>query len=66
MVNLTQMDNLNYSSPINYPVFAWSALDLSPTIQHTFFLEFFEPDGLSKWAGFDSIVYTEPQTATSV
>ncbi|KAG8992625.1 hypothetical protein FRB93_002357 [Tulasnella sp. JGI-2019a] len=65
LVNLTSTYNLNYSSPINYPVFAWSAVNLDPTIQHTFFLTFDEPDGLGKWAGFDSIVYTEPDSTSS-
>ncbi|KAG8870064.1 hypothetical protein FRB97_000396 [Tulasnella sp. 331] len=66
VVNLTQAYNLNFSSPINYPVLAWSAVNLDPTIQHTFFMAFDDFDQtLGKWAGFDSIVYTEPLSASS-
>lgn len=61
LVNITQMYDLTYSSSISYPIFAWSALDLDPNIEHTFFLQYDEPTGLVfKWAGFDSIVFTEP------
>ncbi|KAG8904204.1 hypothetical protein FRB99_002107 [Tulasnella sp. 403] len=67
LVNITEMYDLNYNSEINYPVFAWSATNLDPSKQHTFFLEFAEPDpsASGKWAGFDSIVYTSVNPATT-
>ena len=66
LVNLTSANNLTYASGIYYPTFAWSAKDLNPDRQHTFYLEFAEPDalGLGKWSGFDSLVYTPSNPAT--
>ncbi|KAG8949722.1 hypothetical protein FRC04_008262 [Tulasnella sp. 424] len=65
LVNLTQMYNLNASSGIYFPVYAWSATNLDPNKEHKFYLEYAQsnPSGAGLWSGFDSLVFT-PSTPT--